>query len=89
MRDIHTQATALLARIVKVGQDRGEIRNDMDPLDIAQTLRQSLLGTLLIWSLYGDGSLESRIENVLTFCGMVWQMEMPLRKPCVQRKKGN
>lgn len=65
MREVHTRAMELLARIVKVGQDRGEIRKDMEPLDIAQTLRQSLLGALLIWSLYGDGSLETRIENVI------------------------
>jgi AcrR family transcriptional regulator len=65
MRDIHSQATALLAQIVKVGQDRGEIRNDLNPLLIAQTIRQSLLGTLLIWSLYGDGSLEIRIDTVV------------------------
>jgi AcrR family transcriptional regulator len=66
MREVHTKATELLARIVKVGQDRDEIRKDMDPLDIAQTLRQALLGALLIWSLYGDGSLEARIENVIS-----------------------
>lgn len=66
MRDVHTKATELLARIVKVGQDRGEIRKDLNALEIATTLRQSLLGALLIWSLYGDGSLESRIETVIT-----------------------
>ncbi len=65
MREVHTKATELLARIVKVGQDRGEIRKDIDSLVIAQTLRQSFLGALLIWSLYGDGSLETRIENVI------------------------
>ena len=65
MRDIHSKATELLARIVKVGQDRGEIRKDLHSLEIAQTIRQSLLGALLIWSLYGDGSLESRIETVI------------------------
>jgi AcrR family transcriptional regulator len=65
MREIHSKATGLLARIVKVGQDRGEIRKDLHALQIAQTLRQSLLGALLIWSLYGDGSLENRIETVI------------------------
>jgi AcrR family transcriptional regulator len=65
MREIHRDATACLARIVEVGQQRGEIRKDLDAGDIAPVLRQSLLGALLIWSLYGDGSLESRIETVL------------------------
>jgi AcrR family transcriptional regulator len=65
MRGIHRDATAFLARIIEVGQQRGEIRNDLEAGDIAPVLRQSLLGALLIWSLYGDGSLESRIETVL------------------------
>ena len=35
-----------------------------DPLVIAQTLRQSLLGSMLLWSLYGDLTLEQRVQNV-------------------------
>ncbi len=65
MREIHTTATALLAQIVEVGQKRGEIRNDLKATELAQTLRQSLLGAMLIWSLYGDGTLQSRIETTL------------------------
>jgi AcrR family transcriptional regulator len=65
MREIHSKATILLARIVKVGQDRGEITPELDPVEIAQMLRQSFLGAMLIWSLYGDGSLEGRIERVI------------------------
>jgi len=65
MRDIHAKATALLGQIVKVGQDRGEIRKDLNAQETAQTLRQSLLGAMLIWSLYGDGSLEARIETAI------------------------
>ena len=64
MRDIHVRATSLLGQILAVGQQRGEIRKDLEANDMAQVLRQSLLGAMLIWSLYGDGSLEERIENV-------------------------
>ncbi len=64
MREIHSNATAYLARIIEVGQQRGEVRKDLKASEIAPVLRQSLLGAMLIWSLYGDGSLESRIENV-------------------------
>ena len=77
MRDIHTKATALLGQIVEVGQQRGEIRKDISPMDIAQVLRQSLLGAMLIWSLFGDGSLENRVENVLKILwnGLAAQIE--------------
>jgi hypothetical protein len=64
MREIHSSATASLARIIEVGQQRGEVRKDLPATDIAPVLRQSILGAMLIWSLYGDGSLERRIENV-------------------------
>lgn len=65
MREVHVKASQLLAEIVEVGQKRGEMRNDLSAAAIAQTLRQSILGALLIWSLYGDDSLQSRIENVV------------------------
>jgi len=79
MREIHGMATALLARIIEVGQQRGEIRKDLAANDIAPVLRQSLLGAMLIWSLYGDGSLESRIENVfkVLWNGMAAHVELP------------
>jgi len=69
MRRIHSRASALLAGIIEVGQHRGEIRNDLEAIGMAQAVRQSLLGAMLIWSLYGDGSLETRIETVLK---VVW-----------------
>jgi AcrR family transcriptional regulator len=65
MREIHAQATQLLAQIIAVGQQRGEIRDDLPAADIAQVVRQSFLGAMLLWSLYGDESLEVRIERVL------------------------
>ena len=79
MREIHSKATALLAQIVEVGQQRGEVRMDMAATDIAQVLRQSLLGAMLIWSLYGDGSLESRIEKVfkILWNGLAVQADSP------------
>jgi AcrR family transcriptional regulator len=79
MREIHSKATALLGRIIEVGQQRGEVRKDMAATDIAQVLRQSLLGAMLIWSLYGDGSLENRIENVfkIIWNGLAPQADSP------------
>src|SRR3984893_3190589 len=64
MKEIHAKATALLAHIIEEGQKRGEIRRDLDPVLIAQTLSQSLLGSMLVWSLYGDGTLEQRVQTV-------------------------
>jgi AcrR family transcriptional regulator len=70
MRETHAIANGLLGRIVEEGQKRGEIRRDLDPLVIAETLRQSLLGSMLIWSLYGDGTLEQRVQNVFD---VIWK----------------
>ena len=69
MREVHENATALLARILKEGQHRGEVRNDLEATEMAPVLRQSFLGAMLIWSLNGDGPLESRIESVFR---VVW-----------------
>jgi AcrR family transcriptional regulator len=62
MIDIQTRLHALHTQMIQVGQDRGEIRNDLPAAEIAHVFRQTIFGTLLIWSLYGDATLHSRIE---------------------------
>jgi AcrR family transcriptional regulator len=53
---------ALHTQIVELGQQRGEIRNDLPASEIANVFRQTIFGTLLVWSLYGDSTLHARIE---------------------------
>jgi AcrR family transcriptional regulator len=63
MLDLQTRVLALHSEMVKLGQERGEIRNDLPAIEIAQVFRQMVFGTLLIWSLYGDASLQSRMDS--------------------------
>ncbi len=63
MMDLQKRMHALHTQMIQLGQEHGEIRNDLPPAEIAQVFRQTIFGTLLIWSLYGDASLHSRIET--------------------------
>jgi len=63
MADMQKRVLAIHAEIISLGQRRGEIRSDLGALEIAQVFRQAIFGTLLIWSLYGDGSLPERIHS--------------------------
>jgi len=63
MRDLHVHVLDLHAQMVQIGQERGEIRTDLPATEIALVFRQAIFGTLLIWSLYGDDSLESRLDS--------------------------
>jgi AcrR family transcriptional regulator len=62
MIDIQARMHALLTQMIQLGQDRGEIRSDLAAAEIAHVFRQTIFGTLLIWSLYSDATLHSRIE---------------------------
>lgn len=62
MADLQQRVLQVHSEIIQLGQQRGEIRSDLAPIEIAQVFRQTIFGTLLIWSLYGDGSLLSRIN---------------------------
>jgi AcrR family transcriptional regulator len=62
MVDLQKRAHALHTQIVQLGQERGEIRKDLPAAEIAQVFRQTVFGTLLLWSLYGDATLHSRME---------------------------
>jgi len=62
MINLQKRVHALHTQMIQLGQDRGEIRNDLPAAEIAHVFRQTIFGTLLVWSLYGDETLHSRIE---------------------------
>jgi AcrR family transcriptional regulator len=62
---IHDRNRALLGRLIRHGQDRGEIRTDLPAEEIAQVWRQTIFGTLMFWSLVGDASLVARMEMAM------------------------
>jgi hypothetical protein len=63
MLDLQGRVLALHSQMIQLGQERGEIREDLPPIEIAQVFRQTIFGTLLLWSLSGDDSLQTRIET--------------------------
>jgi AcrR family transcriptional regulator len=68
MVDLQKRVHTLHTQMIQLGQDRGEIRRDLPAAELAHVFRQTIFGTLLIWSLYGDATLQARIEaafNVL------------------------
>ena len=52
----------MAARIVELGQERGEIDAKLKPEQVALQLQQAFLGTLLLWSLRGEPKLQTAIE---------------------------
>jgi AcrR family transcriptional regulator len=65
MLKIQTRHRYLLGQLLRYGQERGEVRTDLPAEELAQLLRQTIFGTLLLWSLAGDASLPGRIEQAL------------------------
>lgn len=63
MLDLQARVLAFHTEMIQLGQGRGEIRDDLPAADIALVFRQTIFGTLLIWSLYGDSSLQSRMDS--------------------------
>jgi AcrR family transcriptional regulator len=70
MAERNTRAEGLLTQLVKIGQERGEFRRDLPALELAQVFRQTIFGTLLMWSVYGDASLAERIERAMEILWM-------------------
>lgn len=64
MLDLQVRVLALHTEMIELGQGRDEIRSDLPAREIAQVFRQAIFGTLLIWSLYADDSLKSRMDSV-------------------------
>lgn len=63
MIDLQRRVQALHTEMIQTGQERGEIRKDMPASEIAHAFRQTIFGTLLMWSLSGDATLNARMES--------------------------
>jgi len=63
------RAHQLHTQMVLIGQERREIRNDLPAAEIAHAFRQTIIGTLMIWSVAGDASLAERIRSAFS---MLW-----------------
>jgi len=53
----------MVAKILELGQQHGEIAPGLKPDQLARQCQQSVIGTLLFWSLRGDEKLETRLEE--------------------------
>jgi AcrR family transcriptional regulator len=76
--DLQARVIAIHTEIIRLGQERGEIRDDLPPEVLAHVFRQTIFGTLLIWSLYGDGTLLTRIEDAFE---VLWTGLAPRPEP--------
>ena len=48
----------MLTGIFQAGQSRGEVRDDRRPADLAFVFQQTVLGTLMLWSMQPEGNLK-------------------------------
>lgn len=70
MKEKHARALELMTQLIEIGQQRGEFRRDLPAKDLAQVFRQTVFGTLLMWSVYGDATLPERINAALNVLWM-------------------
>jgi AcrR family transcriptional regulator len=61
------QGRRMVAEIVSIGQKRGEIDPTLKKERVALFLQQSVLGTLLLWSLRGEPSLQSSVDSTFQY----------------------
>jgi len=61
--NLQNRVIAIHTEMIRIGQSRGEIRNDLPAEVMAHVFRQTIFGTLLIWTLHADGTLLSRMED--------------------------
>jgi len=58
-----SEGRRMAARIVELGQERGEVDAKLKKEQVALLLQQAFMGTLLLWSLRGTPKLQSAIET--------------------------
>jgi len=80
MLELQNRVIAIHTEMIRIGQERGEIRNDLPPEVMAHVFRQTIFGTLLIWTLHADSTLLSRMENAFE---VLWTGLAPRTTPAL------
>src|SRR5260370_41716452 len=75
MIDLQKRVHALHTQMIQLGQDRGEIRNDLPATEIANVFRQTIFGTLLISSLHAAATLH---DSLTAAFNLLWTGLAPL-----------
>jgi len=65
MMDMQRRVLGLHTQVMQMGQEHGEVRTDIAASEMASVFRQTVFGTMLTWSLYGDASLTERMRTAL------------------------
>ena len=81
MLKLQNRVIGIHTEMIRMGQKRGDIRNDMPPEVIANVFRQTIFGTLLIWTLHSDSTLVSRMEDAfeVLWSGLAPRYSAPAR----------
>jgi AcrR family transcriptional regulator len=64
-----------MATIMERGQNLGEIRTDLSPLELARIFQHAMFGTLAIWGVGGPSDLSTWIDKTfdVVWCGIAVQ----------------
>jgi AcrR family transcriptional regulator len=75
----------LIAEIIRLGQARGELRDTISPAELARVFQHALFGTVLMWALDPESSLEKQFRNTMRifFAGL----SVPSKPPLAVRRK--
>ena len=76
----------LMTGLIAFGQQRGEVRGDLPASQITQVVRQMIFGTLLMWSVTGEGELGDRIRSAFD---MLWNGLTPRNAASASSPQGN
>lgn len=68
------RARELLSEILALGQQRGEIRRDLSPSELARLIRMVFMGVTIAWAINPDAPLRSTAEQV-------WELLCPSLQP--------
>jgi AcrR family transcriptional regulator len=54
-----------IAEIMRLGQERGELHDGISPAELARVFQHALFGTVLMWALDPESSLEKQFGNTM------------------------
>ena len=83
-----TTGRRALAEMILLGQQRGQIRSDVVPAQLAHNFHRALLGTVVLWALDPVSPLKKHLEETIVMVVAAARPTAETPRPPSRRKKG-
>lgn len=70
------RALGLMAEIIAIGQQNGEISRELPPAELARLTQTIFFGVMIAWAINPDGSFSGKAQDIWNLISQAWSVDL-------------